>query len=61
MVRLLKINIKNGIKKEISHEIQSIKFKNVKKVSTNKVDYLMFFIIMDGFILVTVTFSKKVT
>ena len=34
--RLLKINIKNGIKKEISHEIQSIKFKNVKKVSTQQ-------------------------
>mgnify|MGYP001337374472 FL=1 len=34
--RLLKINIKNGIKKEISHEIQSIRFKNVKKISTQQ-------------------------
>ena len=34
--KLLKINIKSGIKKEISHEIQSIKFKNVKKVSSQQ-------------------------
>ena len=34
--KLLKINIKNGIKKEINHEIQSIKFKNVKKVSSQQ-------------------------
>ena len=34
--KLYKINIKNGIKKEISHEIQSIKFKNVKKVSSQQ-------------------------
>ena len=34
--KLFKINIKNGIKKEISHEIQSIKFKNVKKVSSQQ-------------------------
>ena len=57
--KLLKINIKNGIKKEISHEIQSIKFKNVKRSQASKVAYLMFFIMMDGFILVTVTFSKE--
>ena len=34
--KLLKINIKSGIKKEISHEIQSIKFKNVKKISSQQ-------------------------
>ena len=34
--RLLKINIKNGFKKEIKHEIQSIKFKNEKKISTQQ-------------------------
>ncbi len=34
--RLLKINIKTGLKKEIKHEIQSIKFKNEKKISTQQ-------------------------
>ena len=34
--RLLKINIKTGFKKEIKHEIQSIKFKNEKKISTQQ-------------------------
>ena len=34
--KLFKINIKNGKKKEISHEIQSIKFKNVKKISSQQ-------------------------
>ena len=34
--RLLKINIKSGFKKEIKHEIQSIKFKNEKKISTQQ-------------------------
>ena len=34
--RLLKINVQTGIKKEIKHEIQSINFKNVKKISTQQ-------------------------
>ena len=34
--RLLKINIKTGFKKEIKHEVQSIKFKNEKKISTQQ-------------------------
>ncbi len=34
--RLLKINIKSGIKKEISHEIQHIKFKNERNISTQQ-------------------------
>ena len=34
--RLFKINVKNGIKKEIKLEIQSLKFKNVKKISSQQ-------------------------
>ena len=34
--KLFKINVKNGIKKEIKLEIQSIKFKNVKKISSQQ-------------------------
>ena len=34
--RLLKINVKTGIKKEIEHQIQNIKFKNEKNISTQQ-------------------------
>ncbi len=34
--KLLKINIKTGIKKEIEHEIQNIKFKNIKNISNQQ-------------------------
>ena len=59
--KLFKINVKNSIKKEIKLEIQSIKFNNVKKISSQQGGLLDVLYNMDGFILVTVTFSKKVT
>ena len=34
--KLFKINVKNSIKKEIKLEIQSIKFNNVKKISSQQ-------------------------
>ena len=34
--RLFKINVKNGIKKEIKLEVQSIRFKNVKEISSQQ-------------------------
>ena len=34
--RLLKINIKTGIKTEIKHKIQNVRFKNEKKISTQQ-------------------------
>ena len=34
--RLLKINVKTGIKNEIKHQIQNIRFKNEKNISTQQ-------------------------
>ena len=56
--RLLKINIKTGIKKEIKHEIQSIRFKNVKKISTQQ-GGLLDVLYKDGFIYFTYSHDFK--